>query len=127
MRVKVSGVLVAAAIIVGAWAVVGLARQAPRIGSVRDAADLCCWLFEDTTTWASDYQEAAFLRLRPGMTERQVLGMLGQPLQVSRTRGTGERWLWYTVGAPDANYWMRIVVVDGMGRVSAVKREYWVD
>lgn len=110
-----------------AWLAVGLGKQSGRIASIRDAADLTLFMFEDSTTYAPGFTEGAFRAVHPGMSSAEVKRLLGNPIQVVELSGRGERVLRYTSGRSDANYWLRSVVVDSTGIVSEVLRGYFAD
>jgi hypothetical protein len=127
VKVKARSVAVAIAVVVGAWVLLGLARQVTHIRSVDDAGLLVLYGFEDQTRWAPGFDEAKFARVRPGMLEGEVVSLLGRPLRVVHFEGPDERVLYYSEGPPDTNYWLRLVVVDAVGRVRDVRSEYFAD
>ena len=72
---------------------------------------------EEHTTYAPGFREQAFRSLRAGMTEKDVRQALGAPLS-DRVLADGRKVQCYSEQAtPTANYFMRLVVLDGQGRL----------
>ena len=86
------------------------------------------FLREDASVYAPGYSEAAFNCVQPGMSQSEVLALLGQPLvkHSSSHPETGEIWR-YSEAPPDKNYWLRIVVFDKNGVVTKKEGHYFVD
>lgn len=82
---------------------------------------------EEHTTYAPGFKEEAFRSLRAGMTEKDVRQALGAPLS-DRVLADGRKILYYSDQAtPTANYFLRLVVLDGQGRFLERHAEFYVD
>lgn len=128
-------VLVALLLVVGRGQrvyAVGNERAEPSLEGLRSVlsrlVDPILPLFlEEHTTYAPGFKEEAFRSLRAGMTEKDVQQALGAPLS-DRVLADGRRILYYSEQAtPTANYFMRLVVLDGQGRLLERHAEFYVD
>ena len=82
---------------------------------------------EKRTTYAPGFREEAFRSLRAGLTEKDVRQALGAPLS-ERVLADGRKILYYSEQAtPTANYLMRLLVLDGQGRLLERHAEFYVD
>jgi hypothetical protein len=81
----------------------------------------------DDTEWAPNYSTIGFLSVRRGMTEQEVLGAVGAPLERYEIKdGSGRRgWRWSRSG-PSGSYSIRVVVFES-GRVVEKFSEYYLD
>jgi hypothetical protein len=120
--------LVAGSVLLLAFSLWGFAisRRWHLCNSISDAVWLSVYFFEDSTTYAQGYSEKAFVSIARGDSKEKVLALLGDPLSKETTARSEEIWR-YAAGAPDKNYWFRIVVFDSGGQVLASERKYFVD
>ena len=124
-----SAVLILCVVLTLVWASARLAPGAGRIRNFGDAAWVVVSGGEDATRWAPGYDEGRFARVRTGMRESEVVGLLGTPLrEYCWEKGHG-RTLMYSSGPArgDANWWVRTVQVGAGGHVTKVESYYWVD
>ena len=77
------------------------------------------------TQYAPGYSNSAFRSVQVGMSEEQVLALLGAPL--SDKRGGGLHSAFYSISPSDGNYWQRIVAYDEQGRVRSIHAGLWID
>lgn len=84
-------------------------------------------LLEERTTYAPGFREEAFRALRNGMTETDIRQALGDPLS-TRSLADGRKILYYSEQAtPTDNYLMRLVILDGPGRLLERHAEFYID
>lgn len=102
-------------------------------------------LLPDQTVYADGFSENRFSSVKPGMTERQVLEILGRPLSVSEHAGsriyetswaegpsavTGVEFRWWAYsrrGWLSDSYQVRAVKLSPDGRVLEVLHRYYAD
>jgi len=122
-------VIAAAVIGIGAAALIAirLIRNADHYASAGDVALFTLYGFEDRTTYAPSYSEEGFKRVRAGMTEQAVRGLIGEPLRRWSVKPENQEVWSYSSGARDASYWQRLVIFDGTGHVARSRREYNAD
>ncbi|QEH35584.1 hypothetical protein OJF2_41370 [Aquisphaera giovannonii] len=78
------------------------------------------------TRYADGYSEARFLRLREGMSAREVESLLGRPLErVSQADGE-ELWAYSNRDDDTCDFEMRWVYLD-RGRVKSIANLHWDD
>jgi hypothetical protein len=83
--------------------------------------------FGDDTEFAQGYSASRFWAVRQGMTEEEVVRLLGPPLRryPARSPGTEERWYW-TRSPRNSSYRIRGVVFRN-GLVADKQSEFYVD
>jgi hypothetical protein len=81
--------------------------------------------FEDTR-YASGYSDRAFRAVRVGMSTQEVLGLLGEPLERSRSERSGLDTWRYSVSPSDASYRVRVIQFLN-GLASGKVHELYVD
>ncbi len=89
-------------------------------------------LFAEDTVYASGYSDRAFRRVQTGMTMKQVVELLREPVCVrtdpyalAKFSGSTECWA-YSHSPSDTNYRIRLICFrDGL--VRAKRAEYWFD
>ena len=102
-------------------------------------------MLPDQTVYSEGFSESRFGQIRPGMTEREVLEVIGRPMSVTEhTRGrvyetswsetpsavAGVEFRWWTYSKPgrlSESYEMRAVKLSPEGRVLEVIREHYAD
>jgi len=81
----------------------------------------------DTTVYSKSYTDAAFRKVRIGMTESEVLGILGEPLETytieHMPKATGMRW---SKTPDDSSYAVRVIIFEE-GKVKERISEYYID
>ncbi len=82
-------------------------------------------VFSEDTEYAPGYSAAAFEQLRPGMSEHEVLALVGPPLEKYSIPQSGDVWQW--TRSPGSNSYRERVVVFTNGRVSATRHEFYID
>jgi hypothetical protein len=81
----------------------------------------------DDTEYATGYSALGFLRVRPGMTEAEVLSRVGEPLNRYAIASDPELHGWRWTRTPhDGNYSIRCVLFRH-GRVVKKVAEYYLD
>lgn len=86
------------------------------------------WFFSslgDDTEYAPGYSDHGFRRIRIGMTEQEVLSLVGPPLARGPMRGTNQTWVW-SRSPSDGNYRVRTVIFENE-RVSKVNHGFHLD
>lgn len=78
------------------------------------------------TEFARGYSEAAFARIRTGMSMAEVESLLGRPLR-EYTSYVGTKVWNYSLSPGDTNYRARTLLFDGRERVDRVLHEFYVD
>jgi steroid 5-alpha reductase family enzyme len=92
---------------------------------VRDIISHVIFFFTDATEWAPNYSEDVFKKIHSGLSQEEVLKLLGKPLEEEKYI---DREIWRYTRAPiDSNYWFRIIVFDNKRIVMYTEREYFVD
>jgi hypothetical protein len=85
----------------------GFAAYTPHAKSAGDSFFYLMFLREDRTTFAPGFTEAKFDSIRTGMSESEVISVLGKPLEKD---GHPDRRYWrYSTGPPDSSYWFRVL------------------
>lgn len=79
----------------------------------------------EDTVYASGYSDAAFRKVSEGMTERDVAGLLGEPLEMYSVEPDLVGWR-YARSADDNSYRVRAILFRD-GRVVEVFCEFYVD
>ncbi len=83
-------------------------------------------VFREDTEYASGYSAPAFQQLRLGMTEQEVLALLGSPLDRWPRMESGEvGWQW--TRSPGSNSYRVRSVVFRSGRVVEIFHEFYID
>lgn len=90
-----------------------------RYHSTRDVLEHIDWCFEDYTVYASSYTEEKFNNVELGMTQEQVLSLIGEPL-----KKLDDTWFYTLSGKSDRNYFSRIVKFDHNEKVMGVRKFY---
>src|SRR5262245_15246690 len=141
MRVYAASAAFIAVLVVSARAGVGRAQGAYAVGNERADSSLerlrsalsrlvdpiLPLFLEEQTTYPPGFREESFRSLSAGMTEMDVRQALGAPLS-DRMLADGRRILYYSEQAtPTANYFLRLVVFDGQGRLQERHAEFYVD
>jgi hypothetical protein len=83
------------------------------------------------TIYSKNYDETKFHRLRVGMTENEVVAIIGEPLRkvplwVSPEVVDGEQWFYSDQPDATADFWRRWVSFKS-GRVTQIISDYWYD
>ena len=99
------------------------AARTPHVRSLEDACFFLLFLREDASTFAPGFSESAFDRVQLGMSEAEVVTLLGEPLV---KHGYGNRYWRYSTAPPDRNYFLRVITFDN-GIVSSKSAYYFVD
>jgi outer membrane protein assembly factor BamE (lipoprotein component of BamABCDE complex) len=110
-------------LVVAAVAVLAAAAYNPHERSVGDALSYLMFLREDRTTFAPGFTEEKFDRVQLGMSEAEVVEILGEPLEKD---GSTKIYWRYSGGPPDANFWFRVITFQN-GRVINKEAKYFVD
>jgi hypothetical protein len=84
-------------------------------------------VFGHDTEYAPSYSPLAFLLVRNGMAEEQVLSMVGEPLETHRSQSDSQLvvWLW-TRSRNSSNYRVRVITFR-QGRVVEKCSEFYLD
>lgn len=93
-----------------------------RYHSARDVFDHIDWCFEDYTLYAPSYTESEFSKIEIGMSQDQVLSLIGEPL-----KKLDSHWFYTQRKKSDSNYWSRVVEFDSDKRVIRISKFYNVD
>lgn len=81
----------------------------------------------EDTVYAAGYSDAAFKRVRVGMSETDVAELLGEPLEFYAVEGTPDLVGWrYSRSARDASYHVRAVLFRDR-RVVEIFCEFYLD
>jgi hypothetical protein len=80
---------------------------------------------DEDTEYSRGYSDQAFRTIKVGMTEQEVLAILGPPLERASLGGTRETWRW-SRSPGSKSYRVRAVVFEAR-RVVAIHREFYVD
>lgn len=84
---------------------------------------------KEDTVYASGYSDEGFRRIRPGMSEQEVVDLLGAPLEkysFEDDHGVQRVGWRYSKSAHGQSFRIRAVVFDE-GRVKSVFREFYLD
>lgn len=96
--------------------------QATRIDAVAS------WLYPSDTIYAARFNPAHFRRVVKGMNRKELLGLVGQPLEKRVITSRQEYWYYSRHGARSQNYWNFIVAVDPeAGKVVGRSKEFYTD
>jgi hypothetical protein len=79
----------------------------------------------EDTEYAPGYSHAAFRKLRLGMSDSDVLALLGPPLERYPVKGLDEGWRW-TRSPRDRSYRTRVVLFQN-GTVSEIRHGFYLD
>lgn len=82
-------------------------------------------LLGEDTYYSEGYSDAAFRKLRQGMTKDQVYSLLGEPLSRYPVHGGREGWR-YSGKRTDTHYRIRVVLFRGE-RVDEIMTGFYVD
>ena len=118
---RLAGALVIAALVIGSVRVgiVSIDRPDP----LRD--QVFSLIVPMDTEYAPGYSTAAFRAVHLGMSEEQVLALLGPPLR--EPRWDNHHYAFYSISPSDGNYWQRILGYDEQGRVAGITVGLWID
>ena len=81
---------------------------------------------EEDTEYAAGYSDKAFRNVRSGMTEANVLALLGEPLEKSPRRPDGTEGWRYARSPSDASYRVRVIRLRH-GIVTSVRHHFYYD
>ncbi|MDD2286453.1 MAG: hypothetical protein PHQ11_13775 [Paludibacter sp.] len=93
-----------------------------RYHSARDVIEHIDWCFEDYTVYAPCCTEEKFNEVKTGMTQGQILLLIGEPL-----KKLDNLWFYTQLGKSDRNYFSRIVEFDCNDKVIRISKFYNVD
>lgn len=79
------------------------------------------------TEYAPGYREEVFRALKPGMTQKRVAQLLGQPLLTKRFPDGITCWYYTRHGKRSENYFVRVLEFDGQGILLARRKHFYVD
>jgi outer membrane protein assembly factor BamE (lipoprotein component of BamABCDE complex) len=82
------------------------------------------YLWEDTK-WASGFSEEKFEKIHPGMSEQEVLSLMGEPLRKSCFSICEWVYTWQKTGVDDFD--RRDVIFNQTGTVESTRHEFYVD
>lgn len=89
---------------------------------------VAAWLYPSDTVYATRFSPGQFRRVADGMRRRELIGLLGQPLERRVIADRQEYWYYSRHGARFENYWNFIVIVDpGAGQVVGRFSEFYTD
>lgn len=96
--------------------------------------ELCSLIYGEDSRYSSGFSHRAFNKIRPGMTKKQVLDLVGEPLQVflftkdipAFSISLNQQGYKYCVADSDTNYRLRIVYFYG-DIVTGILKEYYYD
>lgn len=84
----------------------------------------------DSTKYAKDFSFIRFLEVKEGMTEKEVIDLLGQPLSISHPPKSqpysGEQW-YYTTPGETGDYRIVGVVINASGFVTRKFHTQYID
>lgn len=118
---RLAGALVIAALVIGSVRV-GI-ESIDRPDPLRD--QVFSLIVPMDTEYAPGYSTAAFRAVHLGMSEEQVLALLGPPLR--EPRWDKNHYAFYSISPSDGNYWQRILGYDEQGRVAGITVGLWID
>jgi outer membrane protein assembly factor BamE (lipoprotein component of BamABCDE complex) len=96
--------------------------QATRVDKV------AAWLYPSDTVYAGRFNPGQFRRVAEGMSQRELLELLGQPFERRTIADRQEYWYYSRHGARSQNYWNFIVIVDPTaGKVVNRFKEFYTD
>jgi hypothetical protein len=89
---------------------------------------VAAWLYPSDTVYSSGFSPQRFRRVAKGMSERELLELLGQPLERRAVDDREEVWCYSRHGTWSQNYWNYIVMVDPVaGNVVDRFSEFYTD
>ena len=80
-------------------------------------------MYEDTT-YAKDYSEENFFKIKKGMTKEEVKKILGEPLFKTENNNYWH-YSWYGNGT--GNHLTRLIIFGKDGKVERIERDFYLD
>ena len=90
-----------------------------------DALARSLWWLTESTRWAEGFTEDNFDKVKPGMTEADVIRLVGQPLRKTCVEWCELVYTWQIGSNLDFDW--RSVELGKDGRVENVRREFFID
>jgi hypothetical protein len=84
------------------------------------------FLSKSDTEYAPGFEEAAFRRVRPGMSRGRVQGLLGKPLETTAFPDGSIYWYYSRRGPNFPDYFVRIVEFNANSRVVGRCQEFYL-
>lgn len=89
---------------------------------------VAAWLYPSDTVYATRFNPRQFKRVGEGMSRRELVELLGQPLEKRIIADRQEYWYYSHQGGRVQNYWNFIVIVDpAAGKVVDKFKEFYTD
>ena len=83
---------------------------------------------KEDTVYAVDYSEKKFDTIRKNMSDREVISLLGNPLDKKKLpEDKKEIWYYSRAGKKYDNYFVRLVYFDESKHVIKTVKEYYLD
>ena len=96
---------------------------------VNDAFWRVVWAIDEETVWAKGFSEEKFLKVEEGMTKKEVLKLLGEPLNgtedFDETRDSFWYYTWHSRG--NADFDQRWVVFGLDDKVKEIRKSFYID
>ena len=94
---------------------------------VNDAFWRVVWSIDEGTVWADNFSEEKFNQVEVGMTQKEVLLLLGRPLNKIHEHKAGHFWYYTRQDTGTSDFDQRWVVFDSNATVEEVRKSFYID
>jgi outer membrane protein assembly factor BamE (lipoprotein component of BamABCDE complex) len=104
-----------------------LLLRCPHCHGAEDRFLFALFLRDDATQYAPGFSDSGFDQVTKGMSEKDVILLVGDPIKKEIYQGQSFDQLWrYTKAPPGRNFWFRIVLFKE-GKVLGTEAKYFAD
>jgi len=94
---------------------------------INDAFWRVVWSIDEGTIWAKGFTEENFNKVRVGMPKKQVLSLLGKPLNDISQPDNSRFWYYTHHDSGTSDFDQRWVVFNSDNRVEEVRKSFYID
>jgi outer membrane protein assembly factor BamE (lipoprotein component of BamABCDE complex) len=89
---------------------------------------VAAWIYPSDTVYAARFKPHQFRRVVEGMSQGELIELLGTPLEKRKINSRQEYWYYSRAGSRFQNYWNFIVIVNPeTGKVTGQVKEFYTD
>jgi len=94
---------------------------------LNDAFWRVVWAIDEGTIWAPNFSEENFDKIKLGMKDKEVLALMGKPLNLEEKCFDDCFWLYTKQDSGTSDFDQRWIVFNGERRVREIRKSFFID